>query len=113
MKPKLLNYLAAIGLVAAALLPTGAWAKYPEKPIRLIVPFPAGGGTDVLARLAARNMSAVLGQEVIVDNRGGAGTIIGGDAVAKAAPDGYTLLLSTASGFSRPASTYFSCFAAT
>ncbi len=100
MKHKLLNCMAAMGLAAAALLPSSAWAKYPEKPIRLVVPFPPGGGTDVLARLTARNMSAVLGQEVIVDNKGGAGTIIGGDAVAKAAPDGYTLLLSTASGFS-------------
>ncbi len=100
MKQRLLNCLTAMGLAAIALLPASAWAKYPEKPIKLVVPFPAGGGTDVLARLTARNMSAVLGQEVIVDNRGGAGTIIGGDAVAKAAPDGYTLLLSTASGFS-------------
>lgn len=94
------NGLTAVAIAACALLPASAWAKYPEKPIRLVVPFPPGGGTDVLARLTARNMSVVLGQEVFVDNKGGAGTIIGGDAVAKAAPDGYTLLLSTASGFS-------------
>ncbi len=100
MKRKLLSCLTVIGMASTALFSANAWAKYPEKPIRLVVPFPAGGGTDVLARLAARNLSAILGQEVIVDNKGGAGTIIGGDAVAKAAPDGYTILLSTASGFS-------------
>ena len=66
MKHKLLTCLAAMGLAAAALLPSGAWAKYPEKPIRLIVPFPAGGGTDVLARLAARH--AANGLQVVAVN---------------------------------------------
>ncbi|RYZ10935.1 MAG: tripartite tricarboxylate transporter substrate binding protein [Comamonadaceae bacterium] len=86
-------------LATACLLPLAAWAKYPERPIKLVVPFPAGGTTDVLARLVARNMSTSLGQEVVVDNRAGAATIIGVDAVAKAAPDGYTILLATATSF--------------
>ena len=90
--------LAAAACAAAAFAPA-AWAKYPEKPIKLVVPFPAGGTTDVVARLVARNMSAQLGQEVVVDNRAGAATIIGVDAVAKAPPDGYTILLATATSF--------------
>ncbi|MBL0421867.1 tripartite tricarboxylate transporter substrate binding protein [Ramlibacter sp. AW1] len=93
-------------LLAALALPGLSWAAYPERPIRLVVPFPAGGTTDVVARQVARNMSATLGQEIIVDNRGGAATIIGVDTVAKAAPDGYTILLATATSFSVNPHTY-------
>ncbi|SEB00628.1 tripartite tricarboxylate transporter substrate binding protein [Variovorax sp. YR216] len=67
---------------------------YPTKPIKLVVPFPAGGATDVLARVIGEKMAASMGQPVIVDNRAGAAGIIGTDAVAKAAPDGYTIVLS-------------------
>lgn len=89
----------AILMLIAAMLPLAAHAKYPDKPIRLVVPFPAGGTTDVLARLIARNLSSILGQPVVVDNKGGAATIVGVDAVAKAPNDGYTILLSTATSF--------------
>lgn len=83
-------------LIVAALLLSGhvlAADPYPNKPVRVIVPFAAGGGADVIARLVFAKLSAKLGQPFIVDNRGSAGGIVGADAVAKAAPDGYTLLL--------------------
>ena len=70
-----------------------AQQAYPSKPIRFIVPFPPGGSTDPLARLAGQKLSESWGQQVIVDNRPGASTIIGSEAVAKSAPDGYTILL--------------------
>ena len=86
-------------LALALLLPFAAWAKYPERPIKLVVPFPAGGTTDVLARMVARNMSVSLGQEIVVENKAGAATVIGVDAVARAPNDGYTILLATATSF--------------
>jgi len=76
-------------LLAAA---TGAFAQYPARPIRLVVPFPAGESVDATARLVGQSWSAALGQQIVVDNRGGAGGTIGSEAVAKSAPDGYTLL---------------------
>ena len=83
--------LAAIGVAPVAF----AQAAYPNKPIRLIVPYAAGGPTDVLARVMAQTLSESLGQNVIVDNKPGASGIPGTDAIAKAAPDGYTIGLST------------------
>jgi tripartite-type tricarboxylate transporter receptor subunit TctC len=82
-------------LLAALVLASPAPAQdYPARPITLVVPFPAGGGNDALARIVAEKMSKPLGQQVVVENRAGAGGTIGTRAVAKAAPDGYTILLS-------------------
>lgn len=89
----------AVAALAAVLAGFPAWAKYPERPIRLIVPYPAGGTTDVLARLVAKDMAEALGQEVFVENRAGAATIVGVDAAARAPSDGYTILLATATSF--------------
>jgi tripartite-type tricarboxylate transporter receptor subunit TctC len=82
--------LSALTLIAAGQVMAQA---YPSKPIRMVVPFPAGGTTDVVARLVAQRMSESMGQPVTIDNRGGAGGAIGADIVAKAAPDGYTIMM--------------------
>ncbi len=81
-----------LALVAAATA-TAAEPNYPTRPIRLIVPYPAGGATDVVGRMVAEQMSAALGQQVFVDNRPGAGTMIGASAVARSEADGYTMLI--------------------
>jgi tripartite-type tricarboxylate transporter receptor subunit TctC len=83
---------------AFAFMPASVQAQaYPNKPVRLVVPFPAGGATDILARTISQKASEKLGQPIIIDNRPGAGGTIGSDAVAKATPDGYTLLIATGS----------------
>jgi tripartite-type tricarboxylate transporter receptor subunit TctC len=93
-----------IGLVGVALLIlpitlTSAMAQgYPKNPIRIISPYPPGGTTDILARLLAPKLQAALGQPVIVENKGGASSNIGTEYVAKAKPDGYTLLLGNNTG---------------
>ena len=90
-----MNPLRAIAFAAAALLaPAGAFADtYPSRPITLVVGFPAGGGADTVARIVSDKLAKVLGQPIIIDNKPGAGTTIASDQVARAAPDGYTLLL--------------------
>ena len=100
-----MRYLAFTGitLVAAA---TCAAQPYPTKPIRLIVPFAAGGNVDITARQIAPGVSDLLGQNVIVDNRAGAGGIIGAELVAKSAPDGYTLMMGSNSTVSVAPSLY-------
>ena len=86
-----------ITLVALLALSTGAASaqNYPVRPVRLIVPFPPGGNIDITARAIAPGLTELLGQTIVVDNRGGAGGIIGTDLVAKSTPDGYTLVLAS------------------
>lgn len=80
-------------LAAACCVGTAAYAQYPEKPIRLVVPFPPGGNIDATARIISGGLSEHLGQTVIVENKAGAAGIVGSESVARSAPDGYTLLL--------------------
>ncbi|MFJ3460559.1 Bug family tripartite tricarboxylate transporter substrate binding protein [Achromobacter spanius] len=90
---KLAAAAATLSLAGAA----AAQATYPDRPIRLIVPFPPGGTSDVVGRIFAEALAKQIGQPVVVENRGGAGGTVGSRAVASAAPDGYTLLLGTSS----------------
>jgi tripartite-type tricarboxylate transporter receptor subunit TctC len=87
--------------VAALFCVTNAFAQdakdYPNRPIRFIIPYPPGGGTDVVARILSEPLAAVLGQPIIIDNRGGAGGSLGTELAAKAAPDGYTILFTLSS----------------
>jgi tripartite-type tricarboxylate transporter receptor subunit TctC len=91
------RHLIAAALALATLVPFATYAQdvWPGKPIKIIVPFAPGGTSDVLARVLAERLGAVLKQTVLVDNKAGAGGIIGADAVAKSPPDGYTFLLGT------------------
>src|SRR4051812_43411503 len=86
-------------LVAGAILLCGysIAQTYPVKPVRLIVPYPPGGGTDIFARMLGARLGESLGQQMIIENRAGAAGVLGADTAAKAAPDGYTLLIGQAS----------------
>ena len=94
--PNPARVLAAAVIVAAAIAPAHA-QEYPARPIRIVLPFSPGGGTDLLARLLSKRFYEAFGQTATVDNRPGAGGNLGAEIVAKSAPDGYTLLMSTAS----------------
>ncbi len=95
-KNKYLKYTATAALMAVSGV-AFAQDKYPTKPIRLIVAFPAGGSTDIVARLVGQRLGDKLGQQIVVDNRGGAGGTIGTEIAARANPDGYTLTMGTTS----------------
>lgn len=102
-KRRFLSVLAGAAALAAGLpLPGFAQGTYPNRPVRLVVPYPPGGSVDPVARLMADKLTQLWGQQVVVDNRPGASTIIGTEAVAKAAPDGYTLLLTASTHVSNP-----------
>ena len=85
----------AVLACAAAFAPAAAAQAYPTKPVRLVIPFSAGGGTDIFARLIGRKLQDNMGQPFVADNRAGASGIIGCEMVARATPDGYTLLMGT------------------
>ena len=95
MLRKILSFVAVSGLVLASSVAIAQ--NFPTRPVRFVVPFPAGGGVDLVARSIAQKLTEAWGQQVIVDNRSGANGTIATDHVAKAAPDGYTVLIAFAS----------------
>lgn len=91
--------LAALTVIGLAPGDRALAQSYPNRPVKIVVPFPAGGGTDALSRVVAKGMEQRLGQPFIIENRGGAGTTLGATAVARSEPDGYTIMIGTASTF--------------
>ena len=110
MNKTIITALALITMVGVGSIANQAFAQgavaYPQRPIRILVAFPPGGATDILARILAANLTSAWGQTVVVDNRGGAGGTVGSDMVAKATPDGYTLMMVPSGPFTISASTY-------
>jgi tripartite-type tricarboxylate transporter receptor subunit TctC len=110
MKKTTLAMLALAGMSAMGGMLNHAFAQgaaaYPQRPIRVVVAFPPGGATDILARILSGHLASSWGQPVVVDNRGGAGGTVGSDMVAKATPDGYTLMMVPSGPFTISASTY-------
>lgn len=94
---RVLTTLSIVGIAAVGAPPTWAQAKYPERPVRLVIPFAPGGQTDIMGRRIAAKATPLLGQQVIPDNRSGAGGTIGSNEVARSKPDGYTVLVATSS----------------
>ena len=101
--PRLLLHL-TFALAVAFCPATASAQSFPAKPIKLIVPFPAGGPNDIIGRTVGQRMSEILKQPVLIDNRGGAGGVVGTDAVAKSAPDGYTIAITSAGALAISAS---------
>ncbi|MGH8621450.1 MAG: Bug family tripartite tricarboxylate transporter substrate binding protein [Burkholderiales bacterium] len=97
---------ASAGITATHALAQGTAADYPQRPIRILVGFPPGGATDILARILAAHLAPAWGQQVVVDNRGGAGGTVGASIAAKATPDGYTLMMVPSGPFTISVSTY-------
>ena len=102
-KIKYLNNAVALGMLSASV--TALAQAYPTKAVRMIVPFPPGGNTDIIARIVVPRMAEDIGQQIIIDNRGGAGSIIGTEIASKALPDGYTLLMVSAAHVMNPSVT--------
>lgn len=96
---QLLTLLPAAAILAAPRILRAQGSSFPDRPLRLVIPFTAGGSNDVVGRMVADSMAARLGQPVVVENRGGAGGVLGNDAVAKSPPDGYTMLLAGSGSF--------------
>ncbi len=98
------RHILACAAVALALASQSmaALAAFPDKPVKVVVPFPPGGSTDLVARAVAQEMQKTLGQTVVVENRAGAGSVVGSEMVARAAPDGYTLLVSGSTNIYMP-----------
>ena len=90
---KITKYVIAILAISGFFSPLAAYAVYPDRPVKLIVPFGPGGFTDVVARILGQKLSVAMGQQFVIENKPGAGSTIGTDSVAKAAPDGYTLVM--------------------
>src|SRR4051812_8010765 len=105
-KPRVRYIVVAIGALFAACQQAAAKDEYPAQTVKIVVPFVAGGGVDIVARLVAPKLSEALGQSIVIENRGGAGGALGATAVAQSPPDGYTLLLGTGSTHGTNSSVY-------